>query len=101
MVDPGDQTAAAGALAAGLTNVRALLANLPECHRVVLPRDYRRRATPSRSARTTDLTISFAPGGAWLDVAGKAGILFTADQWAQFTAEALALLLELVAVAAP
>lgn len=85
MVDPTDPAAAARALTAGVTNV----------HRVVLNRSERRRATPGRSARTRDVTISAGPGGVWLDVNGKAGVLFDADQWAQFTLECVALLLEI------
>lgn len=39
--------------------------------------------------------IAAAPGGVWCDVAGKAGILFTPEEWIQFAAETVALALEL------
>lgn len=83
-MDSGDPAAAA----------RALIAGLEVAHRITLPRDWRRRAIPARSARPRDVTIAAAPGGVWLDIAGRAGILFDPDQWAQLTLECVALLLE-------
>lgn len=95
MVDPSDPGDPARALPAGLAaSFRAATADLAAAHRTVLPRDYRRRAIPSRSARPRDLTISAAPGGVWLDIVGRAGILFDVDQWSQLCLEALALLFD-------
>lgn len=74
---------------------RLLTQGIARQHRVDLPRSARRRAIPARSARPDDITISAVEGGVWLDVAGKAGIHFSLDQWAQLTAESVALLLEL------
>lgn len=78
-----------------LDQARALTAGLARQHRIDLPRDWRRRALPSRSARPSQLTMAACPGGVWLDVAYKAGILFTPEQWAQLAGEAVALLVEI------
>lgn len=77
-----------------LDQARALTAGIARRHRVELPRDFRRRAIPSRSAKTRDVSISVAPGGIWLDINGRAGVLFGADEWAQLVLEGVALLLE-------
>lgn len=78
-----------------LDQARALTAGLARQHRVDLPRDWRRRALPSRSARPADVRIAACPGGVWLDVSGRAGVLFSAEQWAQLALEAVALLVDL------
>lgn len=78
-----------------LDQARALTAGLETRHRVDLPREWRRRALPSRSAGPGSVRIATCPGGAWLDVAGKAGVLFRPEEFAQFALEAVALLLEL------
>lgn len=77
-----------------LDTARALTARLERCHRVDLPRDWRRRTIASRSARPGDVRVAVCPGGVWLDVAGKAGVLFSAEQWAQLALEAIAVLIE-------
>jgi hypothetical protein len=85
MVDPRDAVDQARSLVAGVT-IR---------HRITLPREWRRRAIPSRSARVRDVTMAVCRGGVWLDVSGKAGVLFDADEWAQLALEAIALLVEI------
>lgn len=84
-----------------LASARALTTGLERHHRVDLPRDWRRRALPSRSAKPADVRIAACPGGVWLDVSQKAGVLFTPEQWAQLTLEAVALLVELGTDATP
>ena len=74
---------------------RSLTAQVARAHRIDLPRDWRRRALPSRSGRPADVHMAPCPGGVWLDVTGRAGVLFTAEQWAQLALEAVALLVEL------
>lgn len=88
-MDTSDPAAAARALVAGVAGV----------YRINLPRDWRRRATPARSARPRDVTIAAIddgqhPPGVWLDVSGRAGVLFSEDEWAQFALEAVALMVE-------
>jgi hypothetical protein len=78
-----------------LDQARSLVSEVARAHRIDLPRDWRRRAIPSRSARPADVTMAACPGGVWLDVSGRAGVLFSADQWAQLALEAVALLVEL------
>ena len=78
-----------------LHQARALTAGVARRHRVDLPRDWRRRAVLSRSTRPTHVRIAACPGGVWLDVEGKAGVLFSPDEWAQLALEAVALLVEL------
>lgn len=73
---------------------RALLAGLPTPHVAQLGREQRRRALPGRSARPCDVAVAVVPGGVWLDVAGRAGVLFSADEWAGLVSSALAVLVE-------
>jgi hypothetical protein len=74
---------------------RLLSGAVPSIHRVTYGRDLRRRCTPARSAKPHDLTIAAVDGGVWLDIKGKAGILFSPDDWGQLTGEAIAVLFEL------
>lgn len=85
MVEPKD----------ALDQARSLTAGVAQRHRVDLPRDWRRRAIPSRSAKPSDVRMAVCPGGVWLDIAGRAGVLFRPDQWAQLALEAVAVLTEL------
>jgi len=57
-----------------------------------MPRDWRRRLTPQRAAKPDQVLITPTAMGVWLDVRGKAGILFTPEQWGRFCLEACALL---------
>jgi len=57
-----------------------------------MPRDWRRRATPQRSAKPNEVLLTQTTQGVWLDVRGKAGILFTAEQWGRFCLEACTML---------
>jgi hypothetical protein len=77
-----------------LDPARALAAGVARQHRVDLPRDWRRRAIPARSARPADVRMAACPGGVWLDVTGRAGVLFSVEQWAQLALEAVAVLVE-------
>ena len=74
---------------------RSLAAQVARSHRIDLPRDWRRRAIPSRSARPADVHMAKCPGGVWLDITGRAGVLFNDEQWAQLALEAVAILVEL------
>lgn len=78
-----------------LDQARALTAGVARRHRIDLPRDWRRRALPSRSAKPAQVRIAVCPGGVWLDVESRAGVLFSAEEWAQLALEAVALLVEL------
>lgn len=95
-MDPSDTPDQTRALPAGVADtIRSLVGAGPASYRIELPRGWRRRATPQRSARPADLTIAAAAGGVWLDITGRAGILFDADQWAQLCVEAIILLLDI------
>ncbi|HET9059156.1 MAG TPA: hypothetical protein VFN61_04485 [Acidimicrobiales bacterium] len=84
-----------------LAPARAVLAELPAPHLVALNRELSRRALPGRGAPPRDVTIAVVKGGIWLDVYGKAGVLFSADEWARFAASALAALGHLLPVDTP
>lgn len=64
---------------------------------MALPRDWRRRALPSRAAKPAQVRIAACPGGVWLDVESRAGVLFRPEEFAQFALEAVALLVEVEA----
>ncbi len=84
MVDDLDPFAAA----------RPLLAGLPAPHVAELGRELRRRALPSRSARPADVAVAVVAGGVWLGVRGKAGVVFSLEGWAGFSASCLKVLVE-------
>ncbi len=84
MVDDRDALAAA----------RTYLRGVATPHLVEFSREHRRRALPGRSAKAADVVVARCPGGIWLDVAGRAGVLFSLEEWAAFVASSLVALLE-------
>lgn len=68
-------------------------------HRRRLPRAAQRAARRARPAPVVDVTFGDAgDGGVWLDIAGRAGVHFTLEEWARLVAEASELLRDMAAL---